>query len=263
MFYRFFLAITLAGLLPSTARSMATDSLMSPARPIIAWETAFNHQVEVDGLLRAAPSLDVAVAGRAQLAIECARAHGARVDTLLIVDMGRPAWERRLWALDLRRARGPGLVLHDRVAHGVGSDQDGDGLPERFSDTPNSHMTSLGLYRIAERYYGANGWSRRLDGFFQGMNGRARQRAVVMHPSTYVSAERVGRSQGCPAVSRSTMDALERAGLRHAVLWIDGPDPRLAAEVAVCVATGPSPDAQSLALFPRGKRRFDSWMEGP
>lgn len=263
MFYRFALAFALAGLLPSTAWSMPAGSLMSPVRPVVTWGAASIHRAAVDDLLGAAPGLDVAVADRAQLAVECARAHGERVDTLLIVDMGRHALERRLWAMDLRRAEAPRLVLHERVAHGAGSDQDGDGLPERFSDTPNSHMTSLGLYRVAERYHGANGWSRRLDGFFRGMNGRARERAVVMHPSTYVSAAHVGRSQGCPAVSQSTMDALERAGLRNAVLWIDGPDPRLAAEVAVCAASGVASQVQSLAWTTIHPQPSDSWLAGP
>lgn len=190
--------------------------------------------VAAQRLIAAESSLTTPVAQRAMQAVLCAQDSGMTVETLLVVDMAAPAHQRRLWAFDLRKPGAPRLVLHDYVAHGSGSDPDGDGRAEQFSNRPNSHMTSLGLYRVAERYHGKNGWSRRLDGLFDRFNGRARERAVVMHPSTYVVPGRVGRSQGCPAVSEATMRALERAGLTNAVLWIDAPDSALAEEVATC-----------------------------
>lgn len=190
--------------------------------------------VAAQRLTAAESSLTTPVAQRAMQAVLCAQDSGMTVETLLVVDMAAPAHQRRLWAFDVREPGEPRLVLHDYVAHGSGSDPDGDGRAEQFSNRPNSHMTSLGLYRVAERYHGKNGWSRRLDGLFDRFNGRARERAVVMHPSTYVVPGRVGRSQGCPAVSEATMRALERAGLTNAVLWIDAPDSALAEEVATC-----------------------------
>ena len=58
----------------------------------------------------------------------------------------------------------------------------------------------------AETYSGDNGYSMRLDGLEKGFNNNVRARAVVMHGSQYVNAERalngtmMGRSFGCPAV---------------------------------------------------------------
>ena len=186
------------------------------------------------GLTALDATLPVPVARRAMDAVLCAQDQGLVVEKLLLVDMAAPASTPRLWAFDRSDADKPRLVLRDYVAHGAGSDPNRDGKAEQFSNRPNSHMTSLGLYKVAERYHGKSGWSRRLDGLFARFNGKARERAVVMHPATYVRPGRVGRSQGCPAVSQATMDRLEKAGLKNAVLWIDAEDKDLEAEVAEC-----------------------------
>lgn len=180
-----------------------------------------------------APTIDDKALQRAIDAMGCAERDGHKVDRLIVIDMARHAQDKRLWAFDMD-SDNPQLLLHERVAHGSGSDPAAKGVAERFSNTPNSHMTSLGLYKISERYHGQNGWSRRLDGLFAKFNGKARERAVVMHPSDYVNESRVGRSQGCPAVSRKAMEMLEKAGLKNAFLWIDAPDPALIAKVEEC-----------------------------
>ena len=192
-------------------------------------------QTAVDDLLSVAPELSPDVAERAVEAAYCAQDRGMDVRRLVVVDMNLRSLRKRLWAFDLT-GDAPRLVVHDRVAHGSGSDPTRFGVPSRFSDTPDSHMTSLGLYRIAEAYEGKYGLSRRLDGLFARFNTNARNRAVVLHPSAYVTDLSVGRSQGCPAVNQKTMDALEEAGLDHAVMWIDGPDPELERQVAECAA---------------------------
>lgn len=188
-----------------------------------------------EALQNLGPGLSESVATRAVEAIECAQAHGSQVDKLIVVDMSLKSTAKRLWAFDFTGGNSR-LVVNGRVAHGAGSDRDNDGYAERFSNTPDSNMTSLGLYAIGEKYRGKNGWSRRLDGLFQRFNSKARQRAVVIHPSSYLTPGHVGRSHGCPAVNPTTMAALEKAGLSNAVLWIDGPDPSLARAVADCAA---------------------------
>lgn len=187
-----------------------------------------------DDLVKLSRGLTPEVAQRAIDALGCAADSAEAIDKLIVVDMSLASRSKRLWAFDVADPHAPRLVLSSRVAHGSGSDRTASGVPTAFSDTPDSHMTSLGLYRVAERYHGRNGVSRRLDGLFRGFNSNARARAVVMHPSDYVSGMRVGRSQGCPAVSHETMAALERAGLSNAVLWIDAPDRGLMAAVEDC-----------------------------
>lgn len=150
---------------------------------------------------------------RALEAIQCA---GLTPKILLVADMNQPKDFPRLRVIDLDTGK---TLLTDYVAHGVGS---GTTVPRRFSNVEGSLATSLGLYRISERYHGVSGWSRRLDGLTQGWNNNARQRAVVMHPAAYVRPGRVGRSEGCPAVRNEVLVSLEKQGLSDAVLWIDG-----------------------------------------
>jgi hypothetical protein len=174
------------------------------------------------------------VAERAAMAMSCMEAHGDVPSRLIVVDMSLHANQKRLWAFDVSEPQDAQLLLTDWVAHGSGSDPNRDGVAERFSNRQNSHMTSLGAYRVGERYKGRNGWSRRLDGLMKGLNHLARDRAVVMHPSTYVRPGAVGRSQGCPAVRQEVMAMLEKEGLDNALLWIDADDASLNIALDLC-----------------------------
>src|SRR5690606_19070433 len=66
--------------------------------------------------------------------------------------------------------------------------------------------SSLGFYKTAETYIGANGLSLRLDGLEEGINDNARSRAIVIHGANYANEELakkqgyLGRSYGCPAL---------------------------------------------------------------
>jgi hypothetical protein len=155
-----------------------------------------------------APTLDPAALDAALRAHACAQAQGrvapvADQPLLAIIDYGRPSRDPRLWVVDLR---GPALVWHDLVSHGEAT---GDDDATAFSDTPDSHQTSLGAFATAETYTGRHGLSLRLDGLEPGLNGNARARDIVVHGADYVDeahvAEhgRLGRSWGCPAVRRS------------------------------------------------------------
>lgn len=98
------------------------------------------------------------------------------------------------------------------VAHGIGSD-DGRGNAVKFSNRPNSHMSSLGLYVAAETYHGKHGLSLRMDGK-ESSNSAARSRAIVIHGADYMRSSfvkkvgRSGRSHGCPAVDDRLSAAL-------------------------------------------------------
>lgn len=166
-------------------------------------------------LLAAAPSLPVDVAERAASALACAR---REPQVLLVADLTQPASARRLWALDLARSR---LILRDWVSHGAGSDPDRDGVASAFSNTPESHQSSPGLYLVAEPYDGSLGASYRLDGLSPGFNDNARERAVVLHPSEHVRPGWAGRSQGCPSVRHEVIERLAQVSVAGALLWVD------------------------------------------
>lgn len=148
-------------------------------------------------------SIDTGVLELALGAASCAVKSGAVASprTLTVIDYSRPSTERRLWVYDLVAHE---LLYEELVAHGQGS---GANVATRFSNLPDTHMTSLGLFVTDTTYVGKNGYSLRLDGLDRGINDRARDRAIVMHGAPYVSDAfvkangRLGRSWGCPAVS--------------------------------------------------------------
>lgn len=174
-----------------------------PASPPLA--------LKLGRLQRQAPHLDPGVLALALQAQQCAvRAGEVRADTrLAVIDYSLPSTSKRMWLFDLANDR---LLYHELVAHGQGS---GDNYATRFSNTENSHQTSLGLYRTAETYTGGNGYSLRMDGLDPGFNDNARARAIVMHGAWYVDEGviakqgRIGRSHGCPAL---------REGIAHTVI---------------------------------------------
>jgi hypothetical protein len=152
-------------------------------------------------------------------AVRCAVDHGdiRAPRTLTVIDYSKPSTEPRLWVFDVATGR---LLFKELVAHGRNT---GENLATRFSDTPDSRQTSLGLFVAADTYVGSNGYSLRLDGLEPGFNGNARERAIVVHGAPYVSAEfassqgRLGRSWGCPAlreaIARQVIDTIRGGGV--------------------------------------------------
>jgi hypothetical protein len=150
--------------------------------------------------------------------------------TLTLIDYSKRSVDRRLWVFDLRSGR---LLYHELVAHGQGT---GGDLATAFSNEPDSHQSSLGLFVTADTYVGRNGYSLRLDGLDPGFNDRARERAIVMHGAPYVSDAfvrtqgRLGRSWGCPAlgdeVARTVIDRIKGGNLVFAYYpdqaWLNG-----------------------------------------
>lgn len=134
---------------------------------------------------------------------------------LAVVDYSRPSFLKRMVIVDL----GTGQQSFYRVAHGKKS---GELYAVRFSNTPESNMSSLGLYRVARSYSGDHGLARRLEGLDSLQNGNAAMRDIVVHSADYVSlpfillnlvtfnGPRIGRSNGCFVVSRDDISAVER-----------------------------------------------------
>jgi hypothetical protein len=164
-------------------------------------------------------SIETDVFDLALNAASCAVKSGAvkNPGTLTVIDYSRPSTAKRLWVFDLRSRE---LLYEELVAHGQGS---GANMATQFSNEPETHRTSLGLFVTADTYVGKNGYSLRLDGLDRGVNDNARERAIVMHGAPYVSEAfvkangRLGRSWGCPAVSelvaRKMIDTVKGGGL--------------------------------------------------
>jgi len=122
---------------------------------------------------------------------------------LSIIDFSKPSNEKRLFILDLENRK---LLYHTLVAHGKNS-----GLinATKFSNRKGSRKSSLGFYRTGTSYYGKRGYSLKLEGLEKGINDNAHLRGIVIHGANYVNEKFIsgnnsmlGRSWGCPAVSR-------------------------------------------------------------
>jgi hypothetical protein len=106
-----------------------------------------------------------------------------------------------MYIIDLNKGE---LLLQTYVAHGRNSGQE---FADHFSNLPESYMSSPGFYVTGSTYTGKHGLSLLLKGQDKGLNDNAEQRSIVFHGASYVSEEfirkygRLGRSQGCPAVS--------------------------------------------------------------
>lgn len=124
-------------------------------------------------------------------------------EVLTVIDYGKNSKEPRFYLVNMIS----GAVEAMHVAHGRGSDPDFDGFAQKFSNTPDSLMTSLGAFVTAETYIGEHGKSLRLDGI-SSTNSKARERAIVIHGAEYVTEEvKVqGRSYGCPALPTEKID---------------------------------------------------------
>jgi hypothetical protein len=141
-----------------------------------------------------------------------------------IVDLAKSSTTKRMWIVDVINKE---LILHTWVAHGNGS---GDDMANYFSNANDSHASSLGFYITDGIYNGKHGRSLRLDGMDAGFNDNARARSIVVHAAPYVSQRsinqlgRLGRSEGCPAVSPKVAKKVINIMKGKSVLFINGND---------------------------------------
>jgi hypothetical protein len=214
-------------------RAAATTlSVPGPGAPGEAASTPALHLSRQDWTGVGVGSLDPAVLGLALDAAACAVRSGAAESpsTLTVIDYSRPSTARRFWVLDLRAKQ---LLYEELVAHGQGS---GGNVATAFSNQPDSHQSSLGLFVTRGTYVGKNGYSLRMEGLDLGFNDKALARAIVMHGAPYVSDEfaaatgRLGRSWGCPAlragIAREVIDRVKGGSLVFAYYpdqrWLSG-----------------------------------------
>ncbi|MFN7127973.1 MAG: murein L,D-transpeptidase catalytic domain family protein [Brevundimonas sp.] len=136
-------------------------------------------------------------------------------DRMYLVDFKKYSGEERLYEVDL--VAGEVKVL--RTCHGRGSDPSHTGYAQRFSNTPDSNMSSVGAYATAGAGWGAQqGPNVLLDGL-EYSNDKARERAIIIHGADYADPDflaregKLGRSYGCFSVAHTDLPELrERMG---------------------------------------------------
>ena len=152
---------------------------------------------------------------RALAALDIHEGKITKRDRMYLVDFKKFSGDERLYEVDLHG----GSVTLMRTSHGRGSDPAHTGFAERFSNTPDSYMSSVGAYATAGAGYGAQqGPNVLLDGL-EYTNNLARERAIIVHGADYADPSflaregKLGRSYGCFSVAHHDLPALrERMG---------------------------------------------------
>ena len=143
---------------------------------------------------------------------------------LSVCDFSLSSNKKRLWVVDTGEKK---LLFNSLVAHGKGT---GEEFAMNFSNTEDSHQSSLGFYITEQTYEGDNGYSLRLFGMDKGYNDAALERCIVMHGAHYVSEDfikaekRLGRSLGCPAIPRELAQPIINTIKDRTCLFIYYPD---------------------------------------
>jgi hypothetical protein len=131
------------------------------------------------------------------------------------IDFNYHSSQQRMWVINMQ----DGSYRSFWVSHGVGSDPEGDGYAQSFSNVPNSKASSIGFYTTGSLYNGSNGTSMYLHGL-QKTNSNAYERAVVMHGAEYVQPGQVAMSWGCPAINHQYIPELLPVLKEGTVLYI-------------------------------------------
>jgi hypothetical protein len=131
----------------------------------------------------------------------CEKQNPEKPNVLSIADLSQSSNSKRLYIIDIVQKK---VLFNTYVAHGRNS---GEEFAKVFANKSNSYKSSLGFYVTGNTYQGKHGLSMKLKGLEKGINDIAEERGIVMHGASYVSESfikeygRLGRSQGCPAVS--------------------------------------------------------------
>ena len=121
-------------------------------------------------------------------------------EVISICDFSQSSRRKRLYIIDMEEGK---VLMNTYVAHGRNS---GGEYARSFSNSPESHKSSLGFYITRKTYFGDHGLALKLDGLENGINDNAEARNIVMHGSKYVGPNYLrynrvnGRSFGCPAI---------------------------------------------------------------
>lgn len=159
---------------------------------------------------------------KALLAKDYIKENGFDADHCFLLDMKIPSGKNRFFVYNLSK---DSVEVAGLVTHGSGSQEGEDGLI--FSNTPNSHCTSLGKYKIGNAYNGVFGLAFKLHGLDK-TNSKAFDRFVVLHGHSCVPNEElyplsICLSQGCPTVAPDFLTRLKGyldSAKEPVLLWI-------------------------------------------
>lgn len=147
----------------------------------------------------------------------------------IFVDMSKHSGKRRLYLYSFTKQK---VLLSGLCSHGCGNAPWGEDKTKTapvFSNTPESHCSSLGKYRIGKR--GISSWGIGINYKLHGLensNSNAFKRIIVLHSWNAIENFEpypLGTPEGwgCPSVSNAVMkklDTLLQTQKKPVLLWI-------------------------------------------
>ena len=161
-------------------------------------------------------------ADRSMRAKSFALQNGYSTNYCFFIDMSIASGKKRFFVYDLNKNV---VLISGLVAHG--SCKEGFLTDVKFSNEPGSGCSSLGRYKIGEKYRGQYGVSYKLYGL-DNTNSNAYRRSVVLHgissiPDQEIYPKPICNSFGCPMVSADFFTRLsyiiDRSN-KPIILWI-------------------------------------------
>ncbi|MFM2157438.1 MAG: hypothetical protein RL516_2187 [Bacteroidota bacterium] len=176
------------------------------------------------------PSINIeSTKAKAKQALDFCKSKNYNSSFCILIDMSLHSGVKRLMIWDFERDTITNSFL---VAHGCGNtpwNEDNTKESPVFSNTDNSHCSSLGKYKIGERGYSQ--WGVNIKYVLHGLessNSNAQRRAIVFHsweaiPDNEVHPNGTPEGWGCPAVSNNCfriIDPLIQSSNQPVLMWI-------------------------------------------
>jgi hypothetical protein len=150
-------------------------------------------------------------------------------DFCILIDLSLHSGKNRVFLCDLKKDT---IISSALCAHGCGSNPWGETTTKEkpiFSNTPDSHCSSLGKFKIGKRGY--SNWGINVNYLLHGLessNSNALKREIVLHSWEEVAEKEVypkgtPEGWGCPAVANGFMRIIDpklKASEKSVLLWM-------------------------------------------
>jgi len=147
----------------------------------------------------------------------------------ILIDLSIHSGKQRAFLWDFKKDT---IISSGLCAHGCGSNPWGETTTKEkplFSNTPDSHCSSLGKYKIGKRGYSQ--WGINVNYLLHGLestNNNALKRQIVLHSWSDVSDKEVypngtPEGWGCPAIGNELMKIIDekiKKTEKPVLLWI-------------------------------------------
>ncbi|WP_044206891.1 murein L,D-transpeptidase catalytic domain-containing protein [Flammeovirga sp. OC4] len=186
------------------------------------------NKYECDSINFSLTEIQQRVQQKAEKALTYCKENNLSQNYCILIDMGIHSGNLRFFVYDFAKKE---VIKKALVAHGCGdaywSDDQTRAKPQ-FSNVPESHLSSLGKYRMGKR--GVSSWGIKINYKMHGLestNSNAYKRIIVLHSWERVKDKEtfpIGTPEGwgCPAVSNDTMrylDTLLKQN-KNMLMWI-------------------------------------------